>query len=243
MSQQYHHRASSELGADDEDEGNKMYLYALVAVNFVLTCCAIALLGLGIYGLGQAEKLRSLELLVDMPVDVVAVIITILGAISTFACACGFYGAYTKRRGLGRKLLYFYLFVVFTAMLVQLCMCIFLYTYGTEAVLNDLVTDRWFEEGDIARERRIDYQDFFECCGWENPYDSRASGYNTPCPRPGADSCLNATMEYFDENFLPMALFGMILAILEFVAVMATVVILCVRKKIYDENEFDVFDF
>jgi len=155
----------------------------------------MALMGLGIWGLIEAENLRaSAELLSDLPVEAVAYCIIFLGGISSLACYSGLHGSCTKKAKLRRLLLSAYLFTLFCVMLIQLCMCVFLYQYGTAQALDDVVEDRWFEEGEEALQRRIDYQDYFDCCGWANAYDSRASGYNTPCPRTNPTACREATI-------------------------------------------------
>jgi len=185
----------------------------------------MALMGLGIWGLIEAENLRaSAELLSDLPVEAVAYCIIFLGGISSLACYSGLHGSCTKKAKLRRLLLSAYLFTLFCVMLIQLCMCVFLYQYGTAQALDDVVEDRWFEEGEEALQRRIDYQDYFDCCGWANAYDSRASGYNTPCPRTNPTACREATIDWFNEQFFPIAIFGIVLAICE-------VNMFAVRKK------------
>jgi len=221
-----------------EQNAGKKYLYVLSAVNFLLMLASLALTGMGIYGILEAEQLENqLELLTDMPIEEVAVCICILGGLGSVACLAGFKGASTNNEKLRRFLLSLYLFVLFTVMLIQICMCVFLIMYGTEEVLDDLVKDRWFEEGPQALQRRIDYQDFFSCCGWESIYDSRASGYNTPCPISDPDPCREATIDYLHSFFFPLAIFGLTLAGLELIAIIATVAVLQAKKKVFDDWE------
>mmetsp|Transcript_33590 Transcript_33590/g.46967 ORF Transcript_33590/g.46967 Transcript_33590/m.46967 type:complete len:238 (+) Transcript_33590:141-854(+) len=225
----------------DQDDA-KPFLVVLTICNAILAIAALGLCGLGLYCLLLAQDVKgTIELLTDMPLVMVAYIIMLIGAISAVACFAGFYGAYTDNDKHRRTGLYSFLFFVFAGFLILLCMSIFLYLYGTKQVLNDIVRDRWFEEGQQPLEKRIDYQDYFECCGWETPFDSRASGYSTPCPRSNPESCLDSTLDFFETNFLPLSLFGLVLGICQFLAVVATVLVLRAKKKMFDD--FETFEF
>lgn len=211
----------------------------LLGTNFLLMLGSLALCGLGIVGIIYGGQIRErADLLQDLPVETVAWIVMLLGGLAAFGCACGFWGGITTSAKTRRGMLSMYLFILFTAMLMQLCMCIFLYTYESVRVLDDTVYDKWFEEGAPAKERRIRYQDYFECCGWETPYDSRASGYNTPCSISAPISCRDATMDFFEANFQPMALMGIVLALTEILSVVATIALL-IRQK---EGLFEEFE-
>mmetsp|Transcript_1452 Transcript_1452/g.2064 ORF Transcript_1452/g.2064 Transcript_1452/m.2064 type:complete len:126 (+) Transcript_1452:545-922(+) len=122
-------------------------------------------------------------------------------------------------------------------MLVQLCMGAFLFTYETTGVLDSIVRDRWFEEGIEARQLRVDYQNFYECCGWSDPFDSRASGYNTPCPIASPTACRDETLDWLGENYTPAAIFAISFALIQLVAVLATVMLL-MKGKNHDHDDW-----
>jgi len=222
----------------DEEIEDGLLMKIFTIATFILLLASLSLTALGIWGLIEAGDLRErAELLSDLPVEAVAYCIIFLGGISSLACYAGLHGSCTTKAHYRRLLLSIYLFTLFCVMLIQLCMSVFLYQYGTEQALNDVVEDRWFEEGEDAMNRRVNYQDYFDCCGWANAYDSRASGYNTPCPRSDPSACRQATMDWFNSQFFPIAIFGMVLAICEVFAVGATVGILMHKKKI--ERDWD----
>mmetsp|Transcript_26419 Transcript_26419/g.46837 ORF Transcript_26419/g.46837 Transcript_26419/m.46837 type:complete len:121 (+) Transcript_26419:355-717(+) len=118
-------------------------------------------------------------------------------------------------------------------------MGVFLYEYDTVDVLDSVVEDAWFEEGTEAREQRINYQDFFECCGWADPFDSRASGYNTPCTRSNPDSCRDATLDWLAQFYTPIAIFAIVFAMFQLMAVGATLAMLFRAKA----DEDDILDW
>lgn len=197
------------------------------------------LFGLGVTAAGillliKAEELeKDVELLQDLPIVTTSYVILFVGLSLAITCVVGVYGALKKQR----VLLTIYLFVIFAVVLVQLCIGIYLYQFDSDDTINTLVEDKWFEEGNAARDRRISYQDYFKCCGWNNIYDSRAAGYDTPCPRENPDTCKKATMDWLAQYFTPVAIVAIVFACLELVALGATLVLLCKAKDTADDEE------
>mmetsp|Transcript_13455 Transcript_13455/g.20174 ORF Transcript_13455/g.20174 Transcript_13455/m.20174 type:complete len:246 (+) Transcript_13455:35-772(+) len=196
---------------------------AIMIIAFLFFLVGFGLMGAGVYILGTSEDMDSeTDLLGDLPLITISWVIVIVGAAIGLISLTGMYGGYKQNR----PLLTIFFFFLFSSVLIQLCMGIFLFTYASEETLDDIVKDTWFEEGSGARNRRIDYQNYFECCGWNSIYDSLASGYNTPCTRSSPISCKEATLDWMDESYVPVAIFAITFACVEFIALSATVVLL-----------------
>lgn len=234
---------SDEEQWDQDDEVVIMMKRILVVVNTILFFASLALCILGILGTQQSDEIeRRASLITDMELKMVATIICVMGGIAAFGCFCGAYAGWTESNKKGRLANTVYLVILFAAILIQLCMCIFMYLNDSEEVLDDIVEKKWFEEGDMQLLRREEYQEYFVCCGWASVFDSRASGYNTPCLAGDPVSCRQATMDTFNEKLYPMALFGLSIALLEALGLFATLYILCVRKQMGDEDIDDAED-
>ncbi len=182
----------------------------------------------------KAEELeKDVELLKDLPIKTTSVVILVVGLALAITCAIGAWGALKKQR----VLLTIYLFIIFALVLIQLCIGIYLYQYDSADTINTLVENKWFEEGEDAKNRRVSYQDYFKCCGWNNIYDSRAAGYDTPCTTADPATCKQATLDWLAVFFTPVAVAAITFAVMEFVALTATLVILCQAKDSADDDE------
>mmetsp|Transcript_12284 Transcript_12284/g.14534 ORF Transcript_12284/g.14534 Transcript_12284/m.14534 type:complete len:220 (-) Transcript_12284:164-823(-) len=209
--------------------------YILIGVNIIFTACGLGIAAAGIFLLVQAEQLESdVELLQDLPITETSYVLMMLGFALAITSVIGAVGAFKKQR----IMLTVYLFVIFALVLLQLCIGIYLYQYDSSEAINTLVENKWFEEGADARQKRIDYQDFFECCGWNNIYDSRAPGYDTPCGRVDPPTCKQATLDWLSVYFTPVAIAAIVFASLEFVSLLATLAMLCNAKDIEDEEDW-----
>ena len=190
-------------------------------------------MGCGIAILLRAEDLESkVELLGDLPLVTICYVILFIGVIVVVTCAMGLYGGYVQNR----FLLTVFLFFLFSILLIQLCMGVFLNQYNSGDILDEVVEDKWFEESEEAVDKRVNYQDYFDCCGWHTPYDSRASGYNTPCPRTDPDACKDATLDWLAQYYEPISIFAIIFALFQLCAVVATVLMLMKSKEDDDDD-------
>mmetsp|Transcript_16825 Transcript_16825/g.23559 ORF Transcript_16825/g.23559 Transcript_16825/m.23559 type:complete len:220 (-) Transcript_16825:178-837(-) len=209
--------------------------WTLVFVNTIFTLCGLGIAAAGIFLLVMAEELTNqVELLQDLPIAETSYVLVVVGFLLAIASLLGAIGAYKRQR----VLLTIYLFVIFALILIQLCIGIYLYQYDNSEAINSLVENQWFEEGEDAREKRIDYQDFFDCCGWNNVYDSRAPGYDTPCPREDPSTCKQATLDWLSAFFTPVAIAAIVFASLEFVSLIATLGLLCNAKEVEDDEDW-----
>mmetsp|Transcript_4263 Transcript_4263/g.9992 ORF Transcript_4263/g.9992 Transcript_4263/m.9992 type:complete len:220 (-) Transcript_4263:396-1055(-) len=209
--------------------------YVLVVVNVVFTACGFGIAGAGIFLLIKAEELEAdVELLEDLPIKTVSYVLVVVGFLLAITSIIGVIGAYKKNR----IMLTIYLFVIFALVLIQLCIGIYGYQYDSAETINTLVEDKWFEEGEDARQKRIDYQDFFDCCGWNNIYDSRAAGLDTPCPRTDPETCKQATLDWLTQYLTPVAIAAIVFACLEFCALFAVLGMLCSAKDVEDEEDW-----
>jgi len=181
-----------------------------------------------------SELEQDVELLKDLPLTTTSYVVMFIGLALAITSVIGVIGALRKNR----VFLTVYLFVIFAVVLIQLCIGIYLYQYDSDASINALVEEKWFEENEGAREKRIDYQDFFQCCGWNNVYDSRGAGYDTPCPRENPETCKQATLDWLSQFFTPVAIVAITFACLEIFALIATLGILCTSKESEDDDDW-----
>jgi len=216
----------------------KLYLSILFIMNITFLVTGIAMIITGVYGVLQGSDIREeVWLLNDLPLETVSWVVMFVGIGILSITFCGFIGGWKEGRdpGSGRGLLVIYIFFVIAAVFTQMLMGIFMYEYHSTGTLDAVVEDYWFEETDVARERRIDYQQYFDCCGWADNKDSLASGYNTPCPisEYGLEpsSCRAATMSYLAQYYLPVAIFCISIAVLECIASFATFGVLLAQKE------------
>lgn len=212
----------------------EMGRYILVGINLLFTLCGFGIMGAGIFLLIKAAELeRDVALLKDLPIVATSYVVLFVGLAVAITSICGAVGAVKKQR----VLLTIYLFVIFAVVLIQMCIGIYIYQYDSAGTINTLVEDKWFEEGTSAREKRISYQDYFECCGWNNVYDSRAAGYDTPCLRQDPPTCKQATLDWLAQFYTPVAIAAIVFAVLEFLALFATLALLCNAKDQVDDDE------
>jgi len=206
----------------------------LINLLFLCQLCGLGIAAAGIFLLIKANELeRDVELLQDLPIATTSYVIMFVGFLLAATSVIGVIGAWKKQR----VMLTVYLFVIFALVLIEMCIGIYLYQFDSSDTINSLVEDKWFEEGEDARQKRIDYQDFFDCCGWNNIYDSRAAGYDTPCPRTNPDPCKDATLDWLEEFFTPVAITAIVFACLEFVSLFATLAMLCTAKEGSDDDD------
>uniref|UniRef100_A0A7S0GWF6 Tetraspanin n=2 Tax=Amorphochlora amoebiformis TaxID=1561963 RepID=A0A7S0GWF6_9EUKA len=183
--------------------------------------------------LGNGQDVEdNVELLNNLPLVPASYVVTFLGVMIIVVSAVGVYGGYQKNRFYLTMFLFFNL-SIFVLLLVN---SIYILTYDDDNTLDTVVKDFWFEEGIDARQRRIAYQNYFDCCGWVSNTDSLASGYSTPCTRGGPSACREATQKWLGENFTPTALFGVVFASLQGVGLLSLLIYLCTRKE-EDEEE------
>eukprot|EP00954_Amorphochlora_amoebiformis_P008455 656547-Amorphochlora_amoeboformis.AAC.1 len=200
---------------------------ALVELGQKASCLGVGMMGSGITMLGNGQDVEdNVELLNNLPLVPASYVVTFLGVMIIVVSAVGVYGGYQKNRFYLTMFLFFNLSVFLTHHNMQqtlkvihagifvllLVNSIYILTYDDDNTLDTVVKDFWFEEGIDARQRRIAYQNYFDCCGWVSNTDSLASGYSTPCTRGGPSACREATQKWLGENFTPTALFGVVFA-------------------------------
>mmetsp|Transcript_20385 Transcript_20385/g.36260 ORF Transcript_20385/g.36260 Transcript_20385/m.36260 type:complete len:220 (+) Transcript_20385:150-809(+) len=207
--------------------------WLMISVNVIFTFLGLLVAAAGIFLLVQASALENdVELLQDLPLKTTAYVIMFVGFALAITSIIGVIGAWKKQR----VMLTIYLFVIFAVVLLQMCIGIYLYQYDSSETIDSLVENKWFQEGEEARDRRIDYQDFFHCCGWNNIYDSRAAGYDTPCTQQDPPTCKQATLDWLAIYFTPVAITAIVFAALEFISLLATLAILCTAKEVEEEE-------
>jgi hypothetical protein len=214
----------------------KVSRFLIVFVNILFLMLGIAVVVLGAYGLvkgGQAVK--GAKLLKQLDIVLIGAIVTASGAVTIVTAFAGLLGACKQ----WAKCLKAYALVLFIVCAIQLAMGIYLSTL----TLGDLQTT-WEEDSDEGLERRISYQDFFDCCGWNYLTDSL--GYlNTPCINAGYIflTCRDATLNYIHDYVDPVAVGATIVASVELVAMSLACFVIMTQKGDVENFYDDPFHY
>jgi len=209
----------------------KISRFLIVFVNIMFLMLGIAIVILGSYGIYQGGKaVKGAQLLKQLDVVLIGGIITASGAVTVIISIAGMLGACKQ----WAKCLKVYALVLFIVCAIQLAIGIYLSTL----TVNSLEST-WAEDSEDGQSRRVDYQDFFKCCGWIFITDSL--GYlNTPCPDAGyvTLTCAQATLNYVHTYIDPVALGATIVASVELVA-MSLACFVIMTQKGETENFYD----
>jgi len=206
----------------------------IVIVNILFLLMGIAIVAIGSYGVTQSKKvIAGAQLLQQLDIVLIGVIVTASGVGTILTSIAGLIGA-IKKWG---NFLKGYALVLFLVCGIQLSMGVYLTTLNT-----DQLQSTWNEDTDAGRQRRIDYQDHFHCCGWNTLTDSL--GYlDTPCPNPGVITltCKQATINFMHQYVDPLALGSIVVACIELFSMsLACFVIMTMKGPVEDimDNPF-----
>jgi hypothetical protein len=196
------------------------------------------IVAIGIAGFQKANDIRSAQVFSTFNTATLITIVFASGICTVVACIIGFIGAWKRNL----TMLKFYSVFIITVILIQLAMGIYLTTLD----VNDLRVN-WYQQGDSDEgiQRRKDFQNFLECCGFDYWYDSLGV-YQTPCPfapstaRPDApSSCKDAARAYIKKWVAPVAAAAVAIACLEIAALGATLYIVMKNRAKNYESAFD----
>jgi len=213
-----------------------------MAINIFFLGAGILIVILGAVAVGKAAQFEANSNLFKYMDARVACAILIATGAGTIATAIVGFVATAFRWATTMKL---YTVIMFLVCTLQLAMGIFLYTRDPQKVEGDL----WFDPTANGITTRVAYQNFLQCCGWENTIDTRTDAWGpTECPigyvygweespqAPGAwPPCYYATTQWLKKYMNPISQAAIVLSVFQFVALTGSCFIVMTAKKDGDD--------
>jgi len=211
------------------DDLKKIARYLVIIINIMFLAFGIAILIAGLVAFNKASDLENnAEIYQSLNVKLIAAIIVCVGIATIVAASSGCLGAYFKNTACLKA----YGIILFMIVCLQIAMGAYLISLN----INDLQTV-WDTDTQAGEDRRIAYQGYLKCCGWQYVTDSMPE---TPCNGQYEVSCSQATQNVMDQYMTPVALAVVIIGSLEVISLLGTCLIIASTqsKEDYWDNPF-----
>jgi len=221
-----------------------------MAINVFFLGAGLLIIILGAVAIGKAAQFESQSSLFQyMDTRVACAILIATGAGTVAVAIVGFVGVAFKMPNTMKL----YTVIMFLVCTLQLAMGIFLFTRSPNTVEGDL----WFDPTAQGVAVRTSYQNFLDCCGWENTIDTQTDAWGpTPCPigfvygweaqprAPGAwPPCWTATNTWLAKYMNPISEAAIVLSVFQFIALTGSCFIVMVAKKDGDDFYTSAFHY
>jgi len=179
---------------------------------------------------------QQAQILADFDLPNIMLVLVCSGIGTVCTSLFGFLGAYKR----WENVLKLYASIVFVVICLQIGMGGYLLNLNVDSLQNT-----WAEEDQTGLQRRIDYQNYLSCCGWNYWYDSLGQ-LNTPCPfmptitNPGTPTtCRQGTLDFINKYLGAIAAAAVTIAVIELVSLIATCVVIFDGKRRGVETGFE----
>jgi len=221
-----------------------------MAINVFFLGAGLLIIILGAVAIGKAAQFESQSSLFQyMDTRVACAILIATGAGTVAVAIVGFVGVAFKMPNTMKL----YTVIMFLVCTLQLAMGIFLFTRNPDKVEGDL----WFDPTAQGVAVRTSYQNFLDCCVWENTIDTQTDAWGpTPCPigfvygweaqprAPGAwPPCWTATNTWLAKYMNPISEAAIVLSVFQFIALTGSCFIVMVAKKDGDDFYTSAFHY
>jgi len=209
----------------------------VIGIYAVFLLLGIAMVIVGIIGYNQViNTTNKADVLQDFDLPKIMIVILASGIGTILTSLFGCLGAWQR----WENVLKLYASIVFVVVCIQLAMG----GYLLHLNINSLETT-WAEETPAGEQRRVAYQNYITCCGWNNWYDSIGQ-LQTPCPyMPTAISpalpktCRQGTIDFINKYMGAIAAAAISIAVIEIVSLLATCVVIFDGKAQGKETGFE----
>lgn len=184
----------------------------------------------GIVGTVRGQEIEdNAEIMTTWKIKDISLIILISGAGGVGASICGFVGSVKHIP----NLLKLFIGLIFLTCIIQIAMGIYMNTLN----LDDQ-EEMWFEATSEGYANRVQFQDYFECCGWNTYTDSVPPPQSTLCPVTRDQTCSQAAQTFLDDEVLPIAFAALIIALIEAVALTSACFLIMRKGETVFEDAF-----
>jgi len=216
--------------------GEKAARVLVLGINTLFLLFGIVILAVGIVSYQKANDIRNQADIIrtlDIPLLTIIIAVAGLGTIVTSIIGC--VGAWIRHN----TILKAYSVIIFIVIGVQIAMGIYLFQLSV-----DSLRETWEEDSEVGLNRRISFQNYMTCSGFD--YWTDAMGqlhtYNPFTPKSPLDpvpkTCKEAASEFVRKYMLPVAIAAIVIAAVEFVALGFTCFLIFQAKETVEDTAF-----
>jgi len=192
---------------------------AVIGINVLFLILGLVTVVIGVVGFVKQNQLRQQSsVLSAFNLDTITIIVLVSGLGTCITSLFGLVGAALRIP----NLLKLYCAVLLCIIGVQIGMGAWLDSLSISSLQND-----WAEEDPAGQQRRVAFQNYFNCCGFNTWSDSMGQLY-TPCPlASGAPAnppltCAQAAQNFMNTYMFAIAAAAIAIACVELVALVGT---------------------
>jgi len=209
-----------------------------IVINVIFFLLGLIVMIIAVVGYTKANAVKSQsDVLSTLDVPLLTIIVVAAGLATIVTSIFGFAGAIKE----SHLLLKFYIVLTFCVFVTQ----IVLGAYLLNLDISSLQT-RWEEEGDAGKQRRVSFQDYLTCCGFNIWTDSMGT-LQTECPylpTPENDykepqTCKSAAQDFVDKWIKPVGIASIVIACIESIAIVISLFIVCKQTEKVEDDSFD----